>query len=181
MDYLLKEYLQEFSGATDLHNEIISTLIIASAEYRADYKCYGDGLRLVYQGDRKDFHSLYLASHTEYDASFELFDYDSVEPDFMIFHKNTYALNKQGSRIAGQPILIVEVWSRSNTREDRHFKKYLYSTSFSTEHWYIEQNSNEIECYLGKTKLPSQSLSSLAKTSYGLELDLSPISLENRN
>ena len=99
----------------------------------------------------------------------------------MIFAKNKYTLNEKRNRIAGQPILVVEVWSDSNTQQERTFKRYLYSTSPITEHWYIEQNSDTVECYLGETQLKEQNLNFPLKTNLGLELDLSYVSIKNRD
>ena len=59
-----------------------------------------------------------------------------------------------------------------NTSDDRDFLKFLYSTSDITEHWYIEQDSNTVECYLGKEKLDDQYLTNLLVTQKGFEFDL---------
>jgi Uma2 family endonuclease len=95
-----------------------------------------------------------------------------VQPDFFLFHKNPYIINKRDIRTAGQPDLIVEVWGEEDTKNNRDFKKYLYSASDITEHWYIEQDSNTIKCYLGRNELPDQSLMNILKTQNGLEFDL---------
>jgi len=41
-----------------------------------------------------------------------------------------------------------------------------------TEHWYIEQNSNEIICYLGSSRIENQTLSDILVTRNGLKFDL---------
>jgi len=97
---------------------------------------------------------------------------DYVQPDFSLFNKNKYLHNKRETRVAGYPDLIVEVWSRDNTKFDREQKIDLYSSSPITEHWYIEQDSNNIKCYLGKAKLKNQSLKNILRTQNGLEFDL---------
>ena len=180
MDILFRECVQEFGGATAYHNFILNELGASSLKYRPEYLIFGDGMRLIMQGDKNKLYEIRLTPYTDYDFECNLYDYDYIEPDFMIFRKSDCKLNSRQNRVAGLPALIVEVWSKSNTREARHYKKYLYSTASIIEHWYIEQNSNEIECYLGKNKISPQSLSVPAKTTFGLELDLTPVSLENR-
>lgn len=95
-----------------------------------------------------------------------------VQPDLMVFKSNPYVENARRTKTAGQPDLIVEVWSDGNSREDRDFKKYLYSTSDATEHWYIEQDSNEVACYAGKARIDGQSLTDILFTRSGLKFDL---------
>jgi len=95
-----------------------------------------------------------------------------VQPDLMVFQSNPYVENKRQTKTAGQPDLVVEVWSDGNSKNDRDFKKYLYSTSDITEHWYIEQDSNEIACYLGQKRLENQSLVDVLSTQSGLKFDL---------
>jgi len=99
-------------------------------------------------------------------------DLEYVQPDFLLFHKNLYAENKRRTRTAGQPDLIVEVWSDGNTAEEKKFKFDLYSSSGVTEHWYIEQDTNEVACYLGKEILAAQSIKNILRTKDGLEFDL---------
>jgi len=95
-----------------------------------------------------------------------------VQPDLLVFKSNPYIENIRQTKTAGQPDLIIEVWSDGNTKLDRDLKKYLYSTSDVTEHWYIEQDSNEVECYMGKERLPDQHLTNVLVTQKGLEFDL---------
>jgi Uma2 family endonuclease len=95
----------------------------------------------------------------------------------MIFKSNLYVENKRQTRTAGQPDLIVEVWSDGNQESERDFKKYLYSTSPLTEHWYIEQHSNEVECYIGKNRIGGQSLKEILVTRSGLKFDLRYLSI----
>jgi len=97
---------------------------------------------------------------------------EHVKPDFMLFKNNAYLRNKKQTRTAGQPDLIVEVWSESNTDDDRAFLQNLYATSSITEHWYIEQDSNEVICYSGSNRLENQSLVNILVTRSGLEFDL---------
>ena len=99
-------------------------------------------------------------------------DLEKVQPDLAFFNKNKYIINKRETKVAGCPDLIVEVWADSNTQSHKDYKKYLYSTSPITEHWYIEQNSNEVNCYMGREQLPNQYLTDILKTQNGIEFDL---------
>lgn len=99
-------------------------------------------------------------------------DLDFVQPDFMMFKKNKYLCNERETRTAGCPDLIIEVWSKDNSKAERNFKTDLYSSSPAVEHWYIEQDSNEVICYLGKDGLKNQYLTDILVTLGGLEFDL---------
>jgi Uma2 family endonuclease len=101
-----------------------------------------------------------------------------VQPDLMVFKSNLYVENKRQTKTAGQPDLVVEVWSDGNSKEDREFKQYLYSTSGITEHWYIEQDSNDVVCYLGKERLRDQSLTDILVSRRGLRFDLRYLALK---
>ena len=101
-----------------------------------------------------------------------------IMPDFMLFKNNPYLESKRHTRTAGQPDLIVEVWSKGNVQAERDFKLRLYSTSDITEHWYIEQDSNIIKCYIGETQLPDQNLRDILKTQDDIEFDLRYLALE---
>jgi hypothetical protein len=104
-------------------------------------------------------------------------DLDYVQPDFLLFRKNRYITNKRETRTAGRPDLIVEVWSESNSRNHRNFKFDLYSSSPETEHWYIEQDSNEVKCFVGKDSLETQSIENVLQTTNGLTFDLRYLAL----
>jgi Uma2 family endonuclease len=97
---------------------------------------------------------------------------EHVEPDLIVFKDNLYLENKKQTRTAGQPDLIVEVWSESNAANDRAFLQNLYATSEITEHWYIEQDSNKVKCYIGTKQLPDQYLTNVLITQKGMEFDL---------
>jgi Uma2 family endonuclease len=90
----------------------------------------------------------------------------------MLFKDNPYLKNNKGLRTAGQPDLIIEVWSEGNTDRDKNFKKDLYSSSPITEHWYIEQDSNDVTCYFGTDRIKNQHLSDILVTRGGLQFDL---------
>ena len=96
-----------------------------------------------------------------------------VQPDFFLFtSKNPYVINNNETRVAGRPDLVVEVWSEGNFDDERRRKFLLYSSSPITEHWYMEQNSNLVVCYLGQNRVSDQNLSDVLKTQFGFEIDL---------
>ena len=97
---------------------------------------------------------------------------ESVQPDFMLFKHNPYIVNRYDTKIAGQPDLIIEIWSEGNSQQERNFKKDLYKTSPISEHWYIDQDSNKVECYIGSEQLPDQCLTDILRTRKGLKFDL---------
>ena len=132
---------------------------------------------LVYWGTKKEPHLIRLVDVSEIEDADNftqeiINDLYYVQPDFFLFKKNPYLHNKKETRIAGYPDLIVEVWSDDNTTFDRKIKLGLYSSSPITEHWYIEQKSNEVVCYCGDKKLENQSLMNVLVTRGGLEFDL---------
>jgi len=43
-----------------------------------------------------------------------------------------------------------------NSKQERMFKEYLYSTATKTETWYLTQKSNSVKRYKGKAKLKKQ-------------------------
>ena len=139
---------------------------------------YGEGAALVHYGHRqRSPHSLRLVDIDELKNVDVIDDLYFIEPDFMLFCNNGHMWNKRETKIAGYPDLVVEVWSDSNTQVDKDEKFLIYSSSDKTEHWYIEQNSNEVQCYLGKKKLENQYLAEVLKTQKGLEFDLITVSL----
>jgi hypothetical protein len=97
---------------------------------------------------------------------------DYVMPDFILFKNNKYLHNDRETKIAGCPDLIVEVWSKANLKDEREFKLALYSSSPAVEHWYIEQDSNEVTCFLGRDKIENQSLIDILITQGGIKFDL---------
>ena len=52
------------------------------------------------------------------------------------------------------------------------FKMNLYATSDITEHWYIEQDSNIVQCYTGKKRISDQNLKNVLVTQKSIEFDL---------
>ena len=102
---------------------------------------------------------------------------DFVQPDFLLFDRNIFVQNISTSKTSGIPDLIVEVWSESNDELERDMKKRIYSSSDMCEHWYIEQNSNIVDCWVGKKELPKQNIKHILKTLNGLEFDLRHLTL----
>jgi len=165
-------------ATTDRHNRFVATFMnrIFGRVEKGEVHALQEQCPLVYLGTR------------ELPAGFELADVKNIKnmenfldniteleyvnPDFMLFLDNPYVKNKKGTRTAGQPDLIVEIWSDSNTENNRAFLQNLYATSPVTEHWYIEQDSNAVQCYMGKNRLPDQCLTNMLITQKGLKFDL---------
>ena len=94
-----------------------------------------------------------------------------------MFKNNPYLENRRETRTAGFPDLIIEVWSDGNSAFERARKHSLYSSSPVTEHWYIDQDKNTIECFFGATKLPEQNLKNLLITQGNIMFDLRYLAL----
>ena len=169
-------------ATTDRHNKLTSSLFgeIYDLFKKKEAHALQSDCALVHWGqrDRNEWTSLIDVKDTDNIDDVEEFlqatiiELDYVMPDFMLFKNNSYLRNERGTRTAGQPDLIVEIWSRSNKEIDRNFLRQLYATSDVTEFWQIEQNSNIVKCSIGVTKLPEQSLTNILKTQKGLEFDL---------
>ena len=95
-----------------------------------------------------------------------------VQPDFLFFQKNKFVQNTSTSRTLGVPDLVIEVWSLNNSLRERNFKQCLYSSSKLCEHWYLTQDSNKVECWLGDEKLKAQYLTDILQTVNGICFDL---------
>jgi Uma2 family endonuclease len=165
-------------GTTVRHNKFISTLInrIFNRMERGELAAQHENCPLVFYGTKKSasgFELIDIASIKDKERFLDnITELEYVSPDFMLFEENIYLRNKKETRTAGQPDFIVEVWSESNTGNDRAFLQNLYATSKITEHWYIEQDSNKVECYLGEKQLPDQYLTDVLITQKGLQFDL---------
>jgi hypothetical protein len=166
-------------GTSIRHNKI--TMTISSAVVNLlrtnDAHASQEECMLVHWGKRRKSDFKYLVDIDEIGdvddfAKTTINDLDFVQPDFMLFKKNKYVCNERETRTAGCPDLIIEVWSKDNSKAERKFKFDLYSTSSAVEHWYIEQDLNEVICYLGQRKLKNQYLSDILVTLDGLEFDL---------
>lgn len=164
---------------TTRHNTLINTFIgdvIHLSRKKEIYALQSD-CALVYWGQKKEPQLAELIdiskiSNVERFLNSEIEHLDYIQPDFMCFKDNPFLENSKKLRIAGQPDLIVEIWSDGNTQREKEFKKFLYKTSLITEHWYIEQDSNKVECYMGSSQLSDQSIKNILRTQKGLEFDL---------
>ena len=101
-----------------------------------------------------------------------------VQPDFVLFKNNPFVANEFETVTAGCPDLVIEIWSEGNSDAEKNFKFNLYSTGGKTEHWYIEQGSNEVACFFGEKKLPAQSLENILATSGKIEFDLRKMAMK---
>ena len=97
---------------------------------------------------------------------------DFVQPDFFFFQNNEFKRGATGIKTAGIPDLAIEVWSASNTEQEKEMRHRVYSSSSLCEHWYLTQNSNEVACWAGKEFICRQSLKNILGTRNGVEFDL---------
>ena len=171
-------------ATTDRHNRFIATLMnrIFNRVENGELHALQEQCPLVYLGT-KDLPAGFELANVKDIKNTEHFldnitELEYVNPDFMLFEENPYLKNKKGTRTAGQPDLIVEIWSDSNTENNRAFLQNLYSTSPVTEHWYIEQDSNNVQCYMGSKQLPNQCLTEILRTQKGLEFDLRYLAIQ---
>ncbi|MCL1987007.1 MAG: Uma2 family endonuclease [Firmicutes bacterium] len=107
----------------------------------------------------------------------ELNRLDTFIPDILMFDKNKKMFSESTTKVAGYPDLIIEVWSPWNKKGEKLQKKIAYSTGKNTEHWYLTQNSNKIECWFEDKQLPNKSLKKVLTTQGGLQLDLRELAL----
>ena len=166
------------------HNRLAGTFfgrVIDFLRKKEAYALSEEGA-LVYWGEKKEPHLIRLVNVDEIEnvdrfKKVIIHDLHYVQPDFFMFKKNPYLHNERETKIAGYPDLIVEIWSEDNTPFDRKIKFGLYSSSPITEHWYIEQDSNEVACYYGDKRIESQSLTDVLVTRDGIEFDLRYLAL----
>ncbi len=166
-------------STTARHNKLSGTFfgVVLDLLRKREVHALQEECSLVYWGHKSEPTSLKLVNVLEVEDPVKfkesvIEDLYYVQPDFMLFKNNPYFENKRQTRTAGCPDLIVEIWSEGNTKNDRAFLQNLYATSEITEHWYIEQDSNEVECYVGKTKMQNQNLTDVLITRGGLKFDL---------
>ena len=174
----MERYIPMAMGTTHRHNGLVTTLMnrIFNRIESGELLAFQEQCPLVYFGTKElsvGFKLIDVKSIKDVQRFLEnITELEHVKPDFMLFKNNAYLRNKKQTRTAGQPDLIVEVWSESNTDDDRTFLQNLYATSLITEHWYIEQDSNKVICYLGGNRLENQYLTNVLVTRNGLEFDL---------
>ena len=137
---------------------------------------FKDNTALVYSGNKTETHTIHLLDAEEYNT-FPTIRLNVVEPDFMIFRNNKFLLNEKGSRVLGRPDLIVEIWSESNTPVERSYKHIVYTSSPTTEIWYMEQDSNKVIRFFGEKQIEDLDLTRPLKTQSGIILDLTRLAL----
>ena len=176
--------LPVYSFATTARHGKLTNMLYYSylSQYNDDYLFkthypFGENTALAYEGTRKVPSLISLIDAKEH-AVFPEKDFSTVEPDFMLFRENKFLLNKRETRVLGKPDLIIEVWSEGNDDNEIGFKHKLYSTSLETEHWYILQDSNIVDCYIGEEQIKSQSLTKPLISSRNLVFDLTRLALE---
>ena len=165
-------------GTTARHNELLSSFFANVFDERKNnqLRAFQEQCPLVYLGERSNLGQVKLIdADTYYNKCDELYDYEYVQPDFMMFKNNKYIVNKKGTRFLGIPDLVIEIWSERNDDIETHFKKLLYSTG--QEHWYLTQHSNKVECWIGTEKLQDQYLTEILKTQQNVEFDLRFLSI----
>jgi len=166
-------------GTTTRHSNLVSTIygrILNLLEKREAFALQ-EVCDLVYWGTKNETNGFKLVDVADIQdinhfKEITINELEVVRPDFVLFKSNPFMTNKRQTKTAGQPDLIVEVWSESNLKIDKDFKMNLYATSDVTEHWYIEQDSNEVVCYSGKVKCKNQYLTDILVTCNGLHFDL---------
>jgi len=166
-------------STTGRHNRITGTIfgrILDLLEKKKVYALHEEGA-LVHWGQKNKNDLIKLIDINEIDDVYDftqitINELDYVQPDFFLFAKNLYLHNDRETKVAGYPDLIVEVWSKDNSKFDRELKFNLYSSSPVTEHWYIEQDANEVVCYFGSEKIENQFLTDVLVTRGGLKFDL---------
>ena len=167
-------------STTERHNKFTGTIfgrilgLLESNEIRA----WNTEGALVYLGTRKENGYRALVDVENFNKR-SINELEYIQPDFMLFQKNKCYANKSGTRIAGFPDLVVEIWSTGNDSRERMFKKDLYSTSELTEQWYINQNSNIVECYMGGKKTDDKCLTEVLVSKHGIEFDLRYLALQS--
>ncbi|MCL2095347.1 MAG: Uma2 family endonuclease [Oscillospiraceae bacterium] len=167
------------TGTTARHGRLLDYLIKSTFELfeKKEIINFSESSSLVYYGNKKELSLCELVNldditNTEKFTEDVMGELNIVTPDYMHFKNNKYLINKKETRVAGYPDLIAEVWSDDNSPADRAFKKYLYSTSPVTEQWYIEQDSNTVECYYGQKRIEDKNLADILVSEDGIKFDL---------
>ena len=160
----------------NIHQNIVTSF--SNAYRKKDIVALQEQLALCYYGSGRELELLELVDVTQANFHAESIDLlNVIYPDYMLFKDNKYVVNNNKTRFAGQPDLVIEVWSDSNTDRDKIFKQTIYASSPITEHWYIEQDSNIVKCMLGKEVLKDQSLKNTLVTQGGIAIDLRHLAL----
>jgi len=160
-------------STTIRHSELVDAFTGDLRPYnrRGELNYWSDTIALVYDENRLiNVNEVPIAEANK--ISIQLTKLPYVEPDVIMFQTNAYINNFSGTRLAGVPDLIIEVWSEDNDAKHRDKKFAIYSSSELTEHWYIEQRSDIVKCYKGSNRLPDQHLQQILKTQSGIQFDL---------
>ena len=172
-------------STTEEHNELVSGLITSVGDLvrKRLIRILHEQRSLVHWGRRTEPESMRLVDVAALEdkddfRDFVLPELEFVQPDFILFKNNPRIQDMNKVRTAGCPDLIIEIWSRGNDQLHREIRKKLYSTSSIVEHWYMSQNSNEVECYYGKDRLESKDLRRLLITRDGIEFDLRYLAIQ---
>ena len=177
-----RKYLIEGMSTTERHMQILAEIEFSiRSQFRSEllsgrYKLTQEQQDLVYNG-KNEVRDYKLIDCSVVQIIPHINDLSFVAPDLMLFTSNPYIQNDNKTKYAGCPNLIVEVWSKSNREDDIEFKKYLYASGKNTEHWYIEHNSDIVECCYEDRVIAKVSFSQILVTSGGISIDLSPLAL----
>lgn len=181
MDNLINDYYPVKMKTTGRHNQLVRAINaeLYKWERSGEIFSFSEEVALGYKGEKAESVTnqlIKVADLSEIQIKAirraTALAIDEVQPDYMMFSTNDFICNLTDTLYVGQPNLIVEVWSKSNSPEERNGKRSLYATGDNTEHWYLEQYQNDVECWLGTQKLPTQNLKDILKTVEGYELDL---------
>ena len=166
-------------STTGRHNLLTSSLFSRIFDLVVEKKVLArqEQYSIVYYGKKSMPNDVSLVrvediEDVEYFLNNTIYELNYIQPDFVLFKDNLYLTDKKDLKTAGQPDLVVEVWSGGNTPADRAFLQKLYSSSNTTEFWQLEQDSNMVKCSMGAAGLPEQSLKNILRTQKGLEFDL---------
>ena len=172
-------YLQDikYMATTDRHSDLVDAFTgnMYIAKKNALLIYWSSTVALVYNENKQLLNVNKISRAEENKLARGLSKMNYVEPDVMVFKNNAYISNLNGTRKAGCPDLVIEIWSDDNDQTHRQKKFEIYSSSPTTEHWYLEQRSDIIKCYLGKKRLSDQHLKNVLKTKDGLEFDISEL------
>ena len=182
------EYFFEMMATTDRHSDLVSEFEfeLKKTEDRKNgvIRMFSEGPGLCHGGDKNTGVDLKLFNLAEIDdiESFKLQmpAFGHLVPDLMYFKKGAFIKDQSGAKYAGLPCLVIEVWSKGNTKIDRLIKKHIYQTSPITEQWYLEQDSNIVECWLGQVRLPDKNLTKILIDHNGYEFDLRHLAINEK-
>ena len=159
----------EISTPQERHTELTAELFFELRKNFADIRPYlkKEDKGLCYEKDAFNAEKPILIDANAVKDALLLNECSTVVPDILLFDKNRKMLSEDTLKVAGYPDLVIEVWSKWNDKKERLAKRYIYSTGKNTEHWYLTQNSNKIECWFEDVQLPNKSLKKILTTQGG--------------